>query len=353
MTESSTPLWIALSLCVSSCAAPAEQRPRARMDEQTAAPFEPAGIPAEVLATLRGAAVTHDDYARRILYTWSSPEGVAKSRAARQLLLPSAAEGHFAAEIDALATDPGNGASLSWNTAHDVARMLSTHPSFAARRYAWTRPFATREPLGARSYGDELIAVVLKPSAVIARFDAQDEVPFRFSDLDGNEVPLGRVLADPSTLAAVYHVGTNPESGARYREFVLCNESMIAEWSVATEAIARVLSADLRAVRALAAFSGSLADEPASPRWEHAEEGVRALYAASLAFDTERHRPTPANLERLSASLAAVERPARGAGAPLVMVPTITFTSLVAGPPAVPPLPPGFGVQKRRIYVCD
>jgi len=289
----------------------------------------------EVLATLRAASVTHDSFARRVFYTWATEAGVAKMRSERRLLLPTEKEGQFVAEIDALAAggDP-------------VATVLSTHRSFAARRYAWTRAFATRVPLADRAYGDRLIEVVLRPNAVIASFDAREPVPFRFSDLDGNEVPLGRVVADPSTLAAVYHVGKNPETGDEYREFVLCNESMIAEWSVGTEAIARALEVDRTLVKTLS--TAGLEDVGASPSWSHAEpSSVEDSYGATLAFDTARHRPTRENLENLAKLLELGPQ-----GPPLVVTPTVAFAATTPHPPPVPPLPPGFGV-KKRIYICD
>lgn len=300
-------------------------------------------VSADLLATLHAAAVTDSSFARRVLYTWTSDVGAARMRAERRLLLPTEREGYFVQTIDSLA-------SAAAGPAGDVARLLGSHPSFGARRYAWTRPFATRVPLSDRSYGDHLVAVTLKPQAVIARFDAREAEPFTFQDLDGNEVPLGRVLAEPSTLAAVYHVSADPLSGVPFREYVLVNESMIAEWSMGTASISQVLAADVRTVRELA--GASLLNEAASEHW--AEPGTRLedLYAASIAFDTARHRPTPENLGALARSLESVAQPS-----PLVVVPTVAFTSLV---PAPPPVPPVAWIRKTlveerpwRKYVCD
>lgn len=319
---------IALSLV--GCA-PAAQEVRNEPETPRIAP----SIPPQIAATLRSGAVTHDSFAHRTFYTWATAAGVARIRKERRLLIETDAEGYFVQRLDELALKDGPHAEL--------ARVLAHHPGFGARRYAWTRPFATRIPLTDRSYGDHLVAASLKPNAVIARFDARDVAAFKLVDLEGQEVPLGRILADPSTLAAVYHVAKHPVSGDEFREFVLVNESMVEEWSIGTPAIAAVIDADLQAVRAVAQLG--LADAPASPKWEHASDD---LYAASLAFDTPRHRPTRKNLNDLATLLTEVARD----DVALVVTPHVPFRSLAPEPPKVPPLPFGFGV-KPRIWSCS
>ena len=317
------------------CSQASRQASEVHKEAPAATPVAPS---LDALAMLHAAAVTDASFARRVLYTWTSDVGVERMKKERRVLLPTEREGYFVQSIDALA-------SASAGPFGDVARVLASHPSFAARRYAWTRPFATRVPLSDRSYGDHLVAVTLKPNAVIARFDARDAVPFTFANLDGEEVPLGRVLADPSTLAAVLHVSADPVTGFPFREYVLVNESMIAEWSLGTDAIARVLAADARAVRDLA--GRDLSDEAASDHWSKPGPRVEDAYAASIAFDTPRHRPTRKNLAALAASLEALP-PEKG---PFVVVPTVAFQSLAPTPPKVPPVP--MRVAIRKTYVCD
>jgi len=329
---------LCVGLTLAGCASPAvhdEQPPQATSEAE-----KPLAVSPDVRQTLEAAAVTHDSFARRVLYTWATAAGAARIRSERRLLLPTEREGYFTQQIDALAS--------SGTAAGEIARLLASHPSLSARRYAWTRPFATRVPLSDRSYGDVLIGAVLKPNAIIARFDPSDPVPFHFVDLDGNDIPLGHVLLDPSRLAAVYHVATHPESGAPFREFVLCNESMIAEWSMHTPELARVLDADLRAVRALALLG--LPNEPAIAGWDQAGSRVEDLYAASIAFDTPRHRPTSTNLDALAILL---DEAARENDAPLLVNPTAMFAITSPRPPPVPPLPPGFGRKPKKFYLCD
>ncbi len=273
---------------------------------------------------LEGAAVTDDSFARRVFYSWASDAGVARMRAEKRLILPTEREGYFSEQIDRLAAT-GSGPHA------ELAKLLATHPSLSSRRYAWTRPFATRVPLANVSYGDHLVRAVLEPEAIVAHFDPRAQVPFRFSDLDGNEVPLGRVLADPSSLAAIYHVAVHPQSGVPFREFVLCNESMIAEWSIGTPEIARVLDEDLAAVQSLA-VTGLPAD-------------AEQLYASALAFDTPRHRPTRENLHAMALLLEDAVR-----DTPFVVVPNVPFVRLSPQPPKVPPVPRISA--KLKIYDC-
>jgi hypothetical protein len=325
---------LVVGLTLAGCASPAV---RDEAPVVTAEESKPLVVSPDVRETLEAAAVTHGSFARRVLYTWASEAGAARIRAEKKLLLPTDGEGSFVQQIDALAA--------SGTPTGEIAQLLASHPSLSTRRYAWTRPFATRVPLSDRSYGDVLIGVVLKPNAIVAHFDSQT---FRFSDLDGNEVPLGHVLADPSRLAAVYHVATSPENGTPFREFVLCNESMIAEWSMHTPELARVLDADLRAVRALSTLA--LPNEPASEGWDHSGSRVEDLFTAAIAFDTPRHRPTKTNLDALALLL---DEAARDTGAPLVVTPTAMFAVTSPRPPPVPPLPPGFGHKIEKKYYCD
>lgn len=300
---------VLVALTVASCASPSREVAREEPVATATPPISP-----EVRSTLEAAAVTNESFARRVFYSWASDAGVARMLAEKRLILPTEREGYFGQLIDRLAAS-GSGPHA------EMARLLATHPSLSARRYAWTRPFPTRVPLANVSYGDHLVRAVLKPEAIIGLFDAREQVPFRFVDLDGNEVPLGRVLADPSTLAAIYHVAVHPESSVPFREYVLCNEAMVAEWSVGTEEIARVLEQDLAAMRELekTGVPPELAD----------------VYAAALAFDTPRHRPTRENLHAISLLLEdAVREPA-----PVVVAPTVKFARLAPEPPPVPPLP--------------
>ena len=221
--------------------------------------------PIDLLAA-RG--VYHDDFVRPILYTWTTPRQIAGLRDDRRLLVAEASAGEgpslFLRELAALAKRRGPG--------HDVATALLKHPALVRRRYAWPSPFATTMGLGPIRYGDALIRVELDPRAIVLRFRPADDAPLGAFDMQGAPVPIAQV--DPTKIAAVYHVRDGPNEQTAYREYVLCNESMIAAWSIATPI-----------------------DD-----WH-----------ASLAFDNARYRPSRRNLAAIVTALQNYD----GSGEPL------------------------------------
>lgn len=231
-------------------------------------------------AWLRDGEVSKTKYARRVLYSWASEKAVARMRADRELFdddqLPEGPTPYVQRlEHTAARDNPGG----------QLARLLLGHPDLRRRRYAWSRPWATRLGI-VRPYGDQLIAVLLRPDAIMARYDPSDMHPWHFADLDGRAVPLARVLADPSRLGGVLHVRRDGDPG--FREFVLCNESAIESWSLATPVIDEVLREDAQSLRRLAAYPvGS-----ASVEFDHAR-----------AFAVPHYDPEPGNLVTIAEAL--------------------------------------------------
>ncbi|MDC3960444.1 hypothetical protein [Polyangium jinanense] len=258
--------------------------------------------------------MTDASYARRTLWSWTSREQAATLRRDKQLLLDTQLPEGPTAYVELLERVAAGGGPNG-----DMARLLLLHPSLRLRRYAWTRPWPTRLGLAERDYGDQLLRVVLSPRAIVARFDPARSAPFEFHDLDGRAVSIGQVLADPSVLAAVYHVHTENESPVAYREYVLCNEAMVTEWSLATPEIIAVISADHALAQALA--GAELEPGPSRPHWASGGGDGAALYASALAFDNERYRSTADNFRALADALARAEQ----VGAPLVVVPSAKF----------------------------
>lgn len=250
----------------------------------------PAVTPSAALeAWLRAAAVTDTTYARRTLYSWASPPAVARLRRDDELFddaqLPEGPTAYVQWVEHLASRDDSTGA---------IAKILLGHPDLARRRYAWVRPWATRLGM-VRAYGDQLIAVTLESDAIIGRLDASLDVPWEFRDLDDRVVPIGRVLADPSRVAAIYHVRRDAEP--HFREYVLCNESVIASWSLATPEIADVIAEDAAFVRELAPIVAEV-----------------AAYADVRAFGVDHYAPTPAMLTAVADALEAsaqVGRPHR------------------------------------------
>lgn len=247
--------------------------------------------PSTELATwLRDASVDERSFARRVLYSWTSQTTATRIVRERELFddaqLPEGPTAYVSRLEYVASRDDADGR---------LAKLLLGHPDLSRRRYAWVRPWATRMGI-VRPYGERLIAVTLRTDAIVGRFDPSRDEPWLFHDLDGREVPLGRVLAEPQHIAAILHV--RGDGQPNFREYVLCNASAIEAWSLATPEIAAAIAADTAAVRELATL---------------AEHGDIAGYADALAFDVEHYAATPDNLAAIADALAASPQPGRAA----------------------------------------
>ncbi len=211
---------------------------------------------------LDAGAVTHVRWARRELWSWTKTSGAeAIAREKRFLRYKIHTEAPDDSFYDLHVRRSGD-AALS---------VLLTKPPFDMNRYAWATPWGAADGLDDEQYGDQLIHVVLRADAVIARFvpltegegDAPDAAnPFRaglpewtFATVDGTEVSRAEVLAHPGRLAAVFHVCVNrdPDLGryVGYREYVLTNEAAIERWEIGGPPAVSALDASSALLRAL------------------------------------------------------------------------------------------------------
>jgi hypothetical protein len=255
-------------------------------------------------------AVTADDYVRLELYTWTTPAQIAALRAGGPLLVADASTGGYATpfnrRIAAMVEERRPG--------HEIAALLHATPGLTKRRYAWPSPFATVLGKGAERYGAALVRVRLHSAAVTARLDPTADPPWSFRDGGGEEVSQAEILAEPERLAAVYHLQVGADESIPFREHVLCNEAMVAEWSVGTAEIRERVAAERRLVLALAAGPFA-APSPAVERWQAWPQWVDpgpaptllSRWHRALAFDNPRYRPTPAHLEALARALSAYD----------------------------------------------
>jgi hypothetical protein len=232
------------------------------------------------------AAVTDEAFARRVLFSWTSQTTADRLRRDRQLFddaqMPEGPTA-YVQRLEYLASRD--------DTSGELAKVLLGHPDLARRRYAWVRPWATRLGI-VRPYGDQLIAVTLRPDAIIGKLDPSLAEPWEFHDLDERPVPLARVLADPSRIGAVYHVRRDGEP--HFREYVLCNASAIASWSLASPAITEAIASDAAALRELATL---------------ADTGLPDGYDDRRAFAVDHYAPAPERFTAVADALdASVQR---------------------------------------------
>lgn len=288
-------MWRAAFALVLACVAP----PAVSLSNEVRAP---AHTPAISLGSrLSQLAVTDDDFYRPVLYSWTTPANIAALRKTRRLLTATATTGGFVSPLlRALAL-----ASQQPGPGRDIARMLITNPVLLRRRYAWPHPFATVLGLGDRTYGTALIRMELQPTAWIGRFDPTAAEPFSFRDARGATIDLADVLAHPERVGAIFHVRT--ELAVPFREYVVCNPTMVASWSVGTPEIRAELDAEVATIAAVARVA-TTTSASAAPAWAHGDSsGWLGQWHTALAFDNPRYRATPATLATLAAALDAYD----------------------------------------------
>jgi len=282
---------------------------------------------AHLFELLRKHAVTHDDFARKTLYSWTTEEQVKALNENGVLLVADANTGDgpsgFNRELDALATAKTNGS--------EIATLLLGHPGLVKRRYAWPSPFATRMGLSTKTYGSFLLRVDLKDDAIVARFDRSLPDPWLFTDLKGHTIDKQKIIDDPSKLAAIYHVHTDKEIS--FREYVIVNESMIEEWSFGTETIQKEVDSEIAMLAELK--SAHLKRETKGATAAHwktldaKDTNVLASWDACVAFDNDKYDPEDDDVDAMTDALGHCGAPTPTAPK-IVKKPTLKFPTGVA-----------------------
>jgi hypothetical protein len=238
--------------------------------------------------TLETHAVTDTDFARRVHYTWTTPQQVEALRSGNRLLVATSYAGsgpsRYILDLEDLVRAKSTGL--------EIARALLLHPSLSRRRYAWPSPFATRMGLSGKTYGDALIRVVLKPDSLFVRFHPEEKDPFTVVDSSGHAATF-----EAGRVGAVFHVRTSKTATAPFREYVLCNEEQIERYEVGTDIIRAELEAEKELLRTLVI-----------------DDRSRELWRQAIAFDNERYSLVRENLEAIVTSLGGYDE----TGPPLV-----------------------------------
>jgi hypothetical protein len=257
-------------------------------------PTEVVKAPADDATALWRDPVTTERFARRVLYTWTTAEQIAELRTTKRLLSreesPAHGASYYEQYLHGLAT-----------RGDAIAKLLDT-TTFAKSRFAWPAPWATSQGMGDEQWGDQLIRVTLKQDAIVLAVSSRAGT-FTARDLDNRVIPLDVVTQHPERIGAVYF------ETDRYREMILCNESMIASWSVGTQNITDELEAEARAIVALAA---ELRAHPVTPELQRGFASAVAVQNTALE---------PKALDELAKRLRGMPRPAALEGASTVVFP--------------------------------
>jgi hypothetical protein len=275
---------------------------------------DPGALDAAASAALAPYVVSHEDVGRRTLYSWTSAAQIEELRADPTLLTRS----------QTAAGERGRASDYIRNLApsDEIAAILA-RPEFEKKRFGWPNAWSTALGWQGETYGDQLLEIRLRADAWVGRLKTSG-AEWAFFDVDNNPVSLDRVKAEPERVGAVYFVDLTSGSGcsgtfargAAYREYVICNERMIEEWSAQTPEIRQHL---VDAISALGAFGRALgAAKCVNPpsvacfiddvlgAWETRPKYLLGTYEASLAFPNELYTPTVGSVDSLVAQLQAL-----------------------------------------------
>lgn len=194
------------------------------------------------------------------LYTWTTKEQVEEIRKNKNVLIKSSSEKYGKANYDIVLEEKKK-------QGNEIAALL-LNTLFAKKRFAWPHPWATVRGYPGENYGDQLLKISFKSDAIVGRFiSSQEDAPFHFYDMKGKSLSIDYVKQNFDRLAYVYFVnerktskkklyyrGTmrrrstkiiNSEGPFPYREYVICNQDMIKEVAVGTDAIKQKLKDDI------------------------------------------------------------------------------------------------------------
>lgn len=321
-------------------------------------PPPPAPDPSPLLAPYK---VTNAAYTRRVLYTWTTNEQIEELLRTRVLLSRSRSPVHGSSYFNGMM-------EARWRNGDKLSSLLQS-PAFQKVRFAWPAAWATFLGWPGETYGSQLVEVTLKPEAYILMYRTSLG-KWEVRDASGAVLPESAALRRPERIAAIFFVhdavslpsataAPRPSAGdgrEAYREYVLCNESMIESWSVGTDRVAAEITAGAGAMEATARhFARSPLTPQRSDRWNaHVAllvwpgvvpaEGPKELFESALAFPNTNYVPEPQALQ----SLATALRQLRQVAPATTHQPSMKFPGARLVP--VPPPPPQPVYSKRRPY---
>lgn len=199
----------------------------------TASASSPTSEPEESLdARLARASVIDGDVARTTLWTWTTLEQGRAILAGDPVLSKERSDRYGPSAFDWELSD-------ATKKNDRLARLLFS-TGFAKKRFAWVNTFAAATGGGGERYGTVLMRVDLRPDALVLDYTRRT-----VWTASGEKLPIAELHRAPARLAAVYWEGPG------FREYVLVNESQIAEVLVADADVIKAFMEERAMVSAL------------------------------------------------------------------------------------------------------
>lgn len=196
------------------------------------------------------------------LYTWTTADQIDELRRGADILTRSTtSEGGLSQYQIGLAEHDG--------TFSDSIVALLRRNEFSNLRFAWSNPWATSAGFGKEQWGDQLLKINMKDSAITIIFGSYWHASEVYGvDGFGNEFhDLAELEGREHHIALVYHYYVEYKlkstrrartvlftitQGAPFREFVIINEEMIESFEYGTPAILEGLHNDADQLHAIA-----------------------------------------------------------------------------------------------------
>lgn len=219
---------------------------------------------AELRALFAGDGVDHNDFARKVFYSWTTGDQVELLEKDALLLFKKKADDGAKSVYDVTLADH----RFDRSPAAQILRL----PAFERKRYAWVNPWATLNMFAGEDYGLELLEIEVEDSAYVIGFFPREKEQFRVFEANGKFVPMAEALKHPGRWAVVFHEnqtlvsgwGKTKHSGTRFmpgkkftrqllpfREYIIINERLVKKWSHATPALRDKLAHEMLKFRRL------------------------------------------------------------------------------------------------------
>ncbi|MGZ4049093.1 MAG: hypothetical protein ACXVPU_06200 [Bacteroidia bacterium] len=220
-----------------------------------------------LIRTIQNNGIYDDDFIRKTLYTWTTPEQINELRTGKKLLLKSKSNtGDLSLYDKALRDSTFKGIPVI---------QLLKQPQFSKKRYAWINCWSTCMGTEEEKYGGQLIRIVLNADAIIGKLDVLNlPDPIQFFNLKGEKLSAAFAIENQDKIAVIYHENMlsvkrtqeqEKRSGSRYvyngkykkekvnikySEFVIVNEKMVT-WSYGTEEIKNEIASEINYLKQL------------------------------------------------------------------------------------------------------
>ncbi|MGZ4034763.1 MAG: hypothetical protein ACXVP4_07870, partial [Bacteroidia bacterium] len=220
-----------------------------------------------LIRTIQNNGIYDDDFIRKTLYTWTTPEQINELRTGKKLLLKSKSNTGDLSLYDKALRD-------STFKRIPVIQLLK-QPQFSKKRYAWINCWSTCMGTEEEKYGGQLIRIVLNADAIIGKLDVLNlPDPIQFFNLKGEKLSAAFAIENQDKIAVIYHENMlsvkrtqeqEKRSGSRYvyngkykkekvnikySEFVIVNEKMVT-WSYGTEEIKNEIASEINYLKQL------------------------------------------------------------------------------------------------------